>query len=216
MMTCLPPPTAAEADGASSARTTRSASSTLQTAERILAATQLVRKGAVFPLDAALDGIDPPVDPDRGLPRHRLIHQVEPGLQALDDVFDNFYPQGSSQWDSLAHIAYSRGVFYNGATDEDVLSGRRNTIDYWAHRGIVGRAIVLDVQRVLSSDGAGYSPDGATAFSVADLERARDAGRRLVLSRLHRADAHWISWAGTKVSHGPSGRKSHGTCTRLE
>jgi hypothetical protein len=106
----------------------------LQTGERTLAATQLVRKGAVFPLDAALDGIDPPVDPDRGLPRHRLIHQVEPGLQALDDVFDNFYPQGSSQWDSLAHIAYSRGVFYNGATDEEVLSGRRNTIDYWAHR----------------------------------------------------------------------------------
>jgi kynurenine formamidase len=145
----------------------------LQTADRVLAATQLVRKGTVFPLDAALDGIDPPVDPDRGLPRHRLVHQVEPGLVALDDVYDNFYPQASSQWDSLAHIAYSKGAFYNGATDEDVLSGRRNTIDYWAHRGIVGRAIVLDVQRTLSSDGGGYSPGGATALRVADLERAR-------------------------------------------
>ena len=144
----------------------------LQTAESVLAATRLVSKGMVFPLDAALDGIDPPLA-DRGLPRHRLLHQPGPGLEGLDDVYDNFYPQASSQWDSLAHVAYSKGVFYNGATDEDVLSGRRNTIDHWARRGIVGRAVLLDVQRALRSDGGSYSPGGATAFSVADLERAR-------------------------------------------
>jgi kynurenine formamidase len=147
----------------------------LQTAESVLAAAHLVRKGAVFPLDAAIDGIDPPVDPGRGLPRHRLLHQAEAGLEWLDDVYDNFYPQCSSQWDSLAHIAYSRGVFYNGATDEDVLTGKRNTIDYWAHKGIVGRAVILDVERTLSANGGGYSPDGSAAFSVADLERARVA-----------------------------------------
>jgi kynurenine formamidase len=147
----------------------------LQTRDRVLAAAQLVRKGAVFPLDAAIDGIDPPVALSRGLPRHRLLHEpeAEAGLEALDDVYDNFYPQCSSQWDSLAHVAYSRGVFYNGATDADVLAGRRNTIDYWARRGIVARAVVLDVERALSARGGGYSPDGATAFSVADLEEAR-------------------------------------------
>jgi kynurenine formamidase len=145
----------------------------MQTPESVRAATQLVRKGAVFPLDAAIDGIDPPVDPDRGLPRHRLLHQAEPGLHALDDVYDNFYPQCSSQWDSLAHIAYSAGVFYNGATDADVLAGTRNTIDYWAHRGIVGRAVLLDVEHALNANGGSYSPGGATAFSVADLELAR-------------------------------------------
>jgi kynurenine formamidase len=145
----------------------------LQTAESVLAAAQLVRKGAVFPLDAAIDGIDPPVDPDRGLPRHRVVHQAEPGLEALDDVYDNFYPQCSSQWDALAHIAYSNGAFYNGATTAEVLAGKRNTIDYWAQRGIVGRAVVLDVARTLGALGKGYSPDGATAFSVADLEEAR-------------------------------------------
>jgi kynurenine formamidase len=145
----------------------------MQTAESVLAATRLVTKGMVFPLDAALDAIDPPLSASRGLPRHRLLHQPGPGLEGLDDVYDNFYPQTSSQWDSLAHVAYSRGVFYNAATDEDVLTGRRNTIDYWARRGIAGRGVLLDVERALRADGASYSPQDATAFSVADLERAR-------------------------------------------
>ncbi len=83
-------------------------------------------------LDAALDAVDPPLDIDRGAPRHRLLHRPGPGLEDLDDVYDNFYPQVSSQWDSLAHVAYSPGVFYNGATDEDAPSGARNTIDHWA------------------------------------------------------------------------------------
>jgi kynurenine formamidase len=151
----------------------------LQTADRVLAATGLVRRGAVFPLDAALDAVDPPLDADRGLPRHRLIHRPAPGLTALDDVYDNFYPQTSSQWDSLAHVAYSPGVFYNGATDQEVLTGQRNTIDHWARRGIVGRAVLLDLERALNkralnTGGRTYSPDGSTAFGVADLELARE------------------------------------------
>ena len=146
----------------------------LQTADSVRACIGLVRKGAVFALDAALDAVDPPLDIDRGAPRHRLLHRPGPGLEDLDDVYDNFYPQVSSQWDSLAHVAYSPGVFYNGATDEDVLSGARNTIDHWARRGIVARAVLLDLQRVLASGNGRYEPDSGTAFSVADLEAARE------------------------------------------
>ncbi|MGO8957406.1 MAG: cyclase family protein [Streptosporangiaceae bacterium] len=146
----------------------------LQTAERVRASLGLVKKGAVFPLDAALNAVDPPLDIDRGAPRHRLLHKPGPGLEDLDDVYDNFYPQISSQWDSLAHVAYAPGVFYNGATDEDVLTGARNTIDHWARRGIVARAVLLDLQRALSSGGGSYAPDSGAAFSVADLEAARE------------------------------------------
>ena len=146
----------------------------LQTADSVRACVGLVRKGAVFPLDAALDALDPPLDVDRGAPRHRLLHKPGPGLEDLDDVYDNFYPQISSQWDSLAHVAYSPGVFYNGATDEDVLGGTRNTIDHWARRGIVARAILLDLERALSSGGGTYRPDSGAAFSVEDLERTRE------------------------------------------
>ena len=146
----------------------------MQNADAVLAASRLIRRGAVFPLDAALDAVDPPLDVDRGLPRHRLIHQPGPGLADLDDVYDNFYPQASSQWDSLAHVAYSPGVFYNGATDNDVLDGKRNTIDHWARRGVVARAVLLDLDRALSARDQDYSPEQAAALSVADLEYARE------------------------------------------
>ncbi len=146
----------------------------LQTADRVRACIGLVSKGAVFPLDAALDAFDPPPDADRGAPRHRLLHRPGPGLEDLDDVYDNYYPQISSQWDSLAHVAYSPGVFYNGASEGEVLSGARNTIDHWARRGIVARAVLLDLPRVLGAGGS-YAPESGAAFSVADLELAREA-----------------------------------------
>ena len=147
----------------------------LQTPERVLAAARLIRRGAVFPLDAALDAVDPPVDADRGLPRHRVLYKpVLPDIEDFDDVYDNFYPQTSSQWDSLGHVAYAPGVFYNGATAGDVLAGERNTVDHWARKGIAGRAVLLDVERALVESGRPYSPRGATAFSVTDLELARE------------------------------------------
>src|SRR6202020_2362117 len=94
-------------------------------------------------------------------PRPGLIPPPGPGISGLDDVYDNFNPQQSSQWDSLGHAAYSPGVFYNGATEDDVLAGRRNTIDYWARRGIVARAVVLDVARALPARGRPRLPAAA-------------------------------------------------------
>jgi kynurenine formamidase len=145
----------------------------LQTNASVLAATSLVRTGKVFPLNAEIDAVNPPLDEDRAMVRHRVLHQPGPGFPDLDDVLDNFFPQVSSQWDSLAHVAYTPGVFYNGASDDDVLTGNRNTIDHWARRGIVGRGVMLDLDRALNSAGRSYTPQGSTAFSVADLEHAR-------------------------------------------
>ncbi len=144
----------------------------LLTPERIVAATQLIRKGALFPLDAPVDAFDPPVAAGgRGIPRHHLLHA--PGGIVFDDVYDNFFPQGSSQWDSLGHVGYSANSFYNGATEEDIAGGRRNTIDHWARRGIAGRAVVLDMVRTFADRGQEYDPGTSTSFSVEDLEEAR-------------------------------------------
>ena len=96
-----------------------------------------------------------------------------PGTFGFDDVLDNFYPQGSSQWDSLGHVGYGPNMFYNGATEEDIATGRRNTIDHWARRGIAGRAVVLDMPRAFAAAGRPYDPGTSTAFSVEDLEAAR-------------------------------------------
>lgn len=143
----------------------------LITPERVLSAAALVRKGAVFPLNARVDAFDPAIAAARGVPRHRLLHQE--GSLVFNDVHDNFYPQASSQWDSLGHVAYAPDQFYNGATAAQVGSGQRNTIEHWARRGIAGRAVLLDLCRTAAEDGRPYDPGTSAAFEVADLERAR-------------------------------------------
>jgi kynurenine formamidase len=138
----------------------------MQTPERIARAARVVRRGAVFSLNAPLDVISPAMF-GRGTPRHSAFERP---TGSTDDVIDNFYPQASSQWDALAHACYAPDVFYNGATRAEVLSGRKNTIDRWAERGIAGRAVLLDVQRTATTR---YDPGSNHTFTVADLERAR-------------------------------------------
>lgn len=141
----------------------------LQTPERIAAAARLVRRGAMFSLNAPLDLVQPPMY-NRGANRHTTL-EPRPG-RTFDDVHDNFYPQASSQWDSLGHVAFEEDRFYNGATGEDIRSGRRNTIEHWAKRGIAGRGVLLDVARTAAPE---YRPGTSYAITVADLERAREA-----------------------------------------
>jgi kynurenine formamidase len=143
----------------------------LMTRERVLAASRLVRKGAVFPLNAPVDAFEPGIAGNRSVPRHQVTHVT--GSYVFDDVYDNFFPQASSQWDSLGHVGYAPDSFYNGATEEEVRTGRRNTIDHWARTGIVGRAVLLDLQRSAEDDGRPYDLGASTVFSVEDLERAR-------------------------------------------
>ena len=142
----------------------------LLTPERIAAAARLVRKGIAFPLNAPLDLFNPTLTASRGVARHRVLTTNLELFTGMDDVYDNVYPQVSSQWDSLAHASYSPGVFYNGVTAAEITGGHRNTINHWAERGIVGRGVVLDMTTAISP----YDPGSTIAFSVADLERARD------------------------------------------
>jgi len=144
----------------------------LLTPDRVAAAAALVRRGVSFPLDAPLGTFDPPLNSARGNPRHHVIAQ--PGGIGFDDVWDNVYPQAGSQWDSLAHIGYSRDVYYNGATPDDVRSGRRNTVDRWADHGIAGRAVLLDMPRALHAAGRSFDPGTTVEFGIEDLEAARE------------------------------------------
>ena len=135
----------------------------LMTPDRIAAAARLVRRGQVFCLDMPLGSISPPLAPFRTPPRHRVLHQ--PGTAGFDDVYDNFYPQASSQWDSLAHVGYAPDQMYNGVTEQEVLDGARNTIDHWARHGLAGLR----------------GPAG---------RRAGDAGRRAALRPRHQLRDH--------------------------
>ena len=143
----------------------------LLTPERVVQAGSLIRTGKLFPLDAPVDAFFPAIAATRGIPRHKVLHAK--GTIGFDDVYDNWYPQGSSQWDSLGHVGYAPDAFYNGATEDDVWNGRRNTIDHWARRGIAGRAVVIDMVRTLAEAGRDYEPGSSTGFTVEDLELAR-------------------------------------------
>jgi kynurenine formamidase len=139
----------------------------LQTPERVAAAASEIQRGAVFALSAEVRMFDPPMY-GRVRTRHRLI--TTPGDPGFDDALDDFNPQASSQWDSLAHVPYATDAFYNAASKDDILAGRRNSISHWSRRGIVGRAVVLDVPGVI---GDGYHPGEARSLSVDELERCR-------------------------------------------
>ncbi len=142
----------------------------LQTPERVSAAAKLIRNGKVFSLNAPLDYPSPPLF-SRGAVRRTNLST--PGGRGFDDVLDNFYPQAASQWDSLGHVGFKDNTFYNGASWDDVNSGRRNTIEHWARKGIAGRAVLLDVHRALQAAGRAYDPGSSHEITVEELELAR-------------------------------------------
>ncbi len=143
----------------------------LLTPERVAAAARLVRTGRMFPLDMPLGSVAPALASSRGTPRHTVVHR--PGTAGFDDLYDNFYPQASSQWDSLGHVGYAPDEFYNGATEADVATGARNTVDHWARHGIAGRAVLLDIPRAMAESGRDYHPAEGAAIGVEELELAR-------------------------------------------
>src|SRR6266704_3309838 len=184
----------------------------LMTPQRIAAAARLVRRGQVFCLDMPLGSASPALATFRGPPRHQVLHQ--PGTAGFDDVYDNFYPQASSQWDSLAHIGYAPDQMYNGATEQEVLTGTRNTIDHWARHGLAGRAVLLDVERAMREAGWPYEPGDSSAIGVADLELARrQAGVEFAagdIILLHTGFAAWYVQQPSPASS--TARRSASTC----
>jgi kynurenine formamidase len=144
----------------------------LLTPERVAGAARLIRRGAVFALNAEITAFDPPLY-GRGQATHRVIRT--PGDPDLDDALDGFNPQASSQWDSLAHAPGVDGRWYNGVSFEEIAQGGRDTIDHWARRGIAGRGVLLDVERLLLDEAQGYDPFTSVSVSVEQLERCRGA-----------------------------------------
>jgi kynurenine formamidase len=136
------------------------------------AAAGLVSTGEVFPLDLPLDYFDPPLF---GRSAAAIDIKIGVGEQGLDEVYNNFNPQSSSQWDSLAHVAYDADAFYNGATLDEVVTEGRGSIGHWAQHGLATRGVLLDLERTAAAEGRTYDPGSAHAFTVDDVERARVA-----------------------------------------
>ena len=144
----------------------------LQTPARVRAARSAIEVGEVFSLNAPITAIDPPMFGRKAV-QHTIIDDGT--RQDFDDKLDNYYPQASSQWDSLAHVGYRADAFYNGASTSEIAAGRRNTIEHWARRGVAGRAVILDLEQQLLDAKPGFSPGETHRITVDELERARQS-----------------------------------------
>jgi len=138
------------------------------TDERVRNAARLVRLGRRFNLNLSLTEFDPPLISHRGSLRHEVF-----GLNEFhrDDRLDNFFPQASTQIDSLRHFANPDVGFYNGITAERVVAGTADLgIQNAAEAGIAGRGVLLDVARFRAAAGRAINQQLNEQISVDDLE----------------------------------------------
>lgn len=135
------------------------------TPEAVAAAADEIRTGervnVCLPLDLPNPGYF-----HRGEIRHSVFDLDE---VMRDDVIDNFYLQGSTQWDTLRHVRAPGLGFYNGVDPEQAGAGRRLAVDALAQGGIVGRGVLVDIARY--GDLADYEPTEPISIGVCDLER---------------------------------------------
>jgi kynurenine formamidase len=127
--------------------------------EQVLAAVRLVSSGKVFTLQRLIgDPKGDPVWPGRTPAERTQVYDeaswdeggVGPaypgGLHYADDKMDA-YLQGSTQYDALGHLWFG-GQIYNGYDARTTVGGLdKASVQPIAQRGIVGRAVLLDMAR---------------------------------------------------------------------
>jgi kynurenine formamidase len=124
----------------------------LITPERLVAAAQLVRRGAIFDLGIPFDANGPQpggarINPVRLMSETGADQEYPGAFHYADDYV--FMPlQAASQWDGLAHVFYD-DVMYNGfpASDVSPHGAKHCSIDKMA-KGIAGRGVLLDIARL--------------------------------------------------------------------
>lgn len=144
--------------------------------EQVLAAAGLIRKGKVFPVQRLIgDPKGDPVWPSRKpAVRTQIMDeatwdgegapQFPGGLHYADDKMECFL-QGSTQYDALGHVWYG-GKLWNGYDARTTVGGmEKASVQPIAERGVVGRAVLLDMARFRGKE----SLDSAETFTHEDL-----------------------------------------------
>lgn len=164
----------------------------LLTDDKVRQAATLVRQGKVFSLNWDLDSPAPAI-----LGRESLEHEVIPQDAGFDDRYRNFFPQASSQWDSLAHVRHPLHGFYNGFErgEVDGTRGRHLGIDNWARRGIVGRFVFADVGEYRRRNGSPIDCSQRTAVAAEEIGHVLESqGTELQGADILLLRFGWIKW----------------------
>ena len=144
----------------------------LITPERVVAASALVKRGAIFDLGIPFDSKGPQpgggrINPVRLMSETGADQEFPGAFHYADDYV--FMPlQSASQWDGLAHVYYDDQL-YNGFPSSDVgpHGAKHCSIDKQA-KGIVGRGVLLDIARLKGVEWL----EAGTVISPEDLDAA--------------------------------------------
>jgi hypothetical protein len=157
----------------------------LQTPERALAAARSVRTGEWFSLNIDLGEPDPPL-----FARPAFVHRVTgPPGSGHDDILDDWNTQSSGQWDGFRHFPHRDFGFYGGLDDE------AHGMHHWASRGIVARAVLVDVDRWRAEQGRPLRQGTPDPISGDDLLSCiEDQGTPVETGDVMLVRTGWLSW----------------------
>jgi hypothetical protein len=130
--------------------------------ERVLAAARSIRTGRTFGLNLDVTLPDPPLF-RRARMRHEVTTFDSTRMTIHDDLYHDWNTQSSSQWDGFRHVGHAEHGHYGGVADED------HGVHHWATRGIVGRAVLADVDRWRAAEGRPLAHGTADPITVDDL-----------------------------------------------
>jgi hypothetical protein len=156
-------------------------------------ASALVKRGAVFNLDHNLQAFSPPLAPHRQNLKHTMFCRSP---HHRDDYIDNLYLQGSSQIDGLRHFKHQEHGFYNFVSDDDVDPGSPTIgVNRYAERGIVGRGVLIDIERYLATKGRRLDHRAGEPFPASLLdETAAHQGLRFEPGDILLMRTGWLAW----------------------
>ena len=156
----------------------------LLTPERVQAAMASAVEGKVFNLNLELELPDPPL-----FGRSSVHHVVLDTATGHDDEIDAFNTQSSSQWDGFRHVRHVAYGYYNGVADGD------HGVHHWARRGIVGRAVLVDVAQYREGEGRPIVAGASDPIEPDDILGALDEQRvRVEAGDILLIRTGWLAW----------------------
>jgi kynurenine formamidase len=157
------------------------------------AAANEVRAGTAFSLDLLSTAIDPPLAPTRHPIEHHIFQRT---AFHRDEWLDRFYTQYGSQLDGLRHIGHPEHGFYNGADSHRFVPGDDLlSIHHMASLPIAGRAVLIDIDRHLRTQGHPIDQHSSRAVSAQELEDTRAAqGTTVRPGDIVIIRFGWLSW----------------------